>query len=93
MSVPRCDPYHIKQLNLAGLIEAEDVSSLSGFAWVATDLTPAGHEFLEESRDKGRWEKAKDVVREKGVPMTFKVMGTVLGKLAEMALNKVMSGM
>ena len=82
--------YHIKQLSLADLIKAEDNTTITGFDWIATDLTPRGHEFLEESRDKGLWEKAKGTVREHGAPMTFKVLGLVLAKLAEQAVAKMM---
>ena len=53
--------YHIKLLYQAGLIEAEDASSMGpdGFSWHAGSLTWDGHEFIEAARDDNRWNRTK----------------------------------
>ncbi len=75
--------YHIKLLYQAGLIEAEDTSTLGvgGFEWSASSLTWDGHEFLEAARDDNRWDKAKDVILKKGAGMPFDVLMQVLVKM------------
>lgn len=55
--------YHVQLLHEAGLIEAQDLSTLHGVAWKPKRLTWEGHEFLEAAREPSRWEKAKDVMQ------------------------------
>src|SRR5260221_9662339 len=59
--------YHVQLLNEAGLIEAECLQSMDegDFHWYPKRLTWEGHQFLDASRDEGRWKKVKDVVKEK----------------------------
>lgn len=68
--------YHIKLLNQAGLIEAQDVSSTGpgGFSWWAGSLTWEGHEFIEAARDENRWAKTKKFVLEKGGGLAFEAV-------------------
>ncbi|MES2493997.1 MAG: DUF2513 domain-containing protein [Pseudomonadota bacterium] len=51
--------YHIQLLDEAGLIVAQDVSSLSAYRWRAKRLTYRGHEFLNTIRDSGIWRATK----------------------------------
>ena len=51
--------YHVKLLNQAGLIEAIDLSSNTGYHWEPKSLTWEGQEFLEAIRKEGTWEKIK----------------------------------
>ena len=54
-------------LDEAGLIEAIDLSSRNGPAWLPQRLTWAGHEFIEASRDESRWHKALNLMKEKSI--------------------------
>ncbi len=51
--------YHVQILSEAGLIEARDLSSKSGYEWKPTRLTWYGHEFLDAARSDTLWERAK----------------------------------
>jgi len=75
--------YHIKLLYEAGLVEALDVSSSSGFCWEAKSLTWEGHEFLEASRNDSIWKSAKGILQEKGVGMSFDILKQVLIQLTK----------
>ena len=78
--------YHVMLLNEAGLIEANDLSTLGGPKWTPKRLTWAGHEFIEASRDESRWEKAKNIMKEKGSGMAFDVLRSVLIQLMTKAV-------
>ena len=73
--------YHVMLLNEAELIEANDLSTFGGPKWIPKRLTWAGHEFIEASRDESRWEKAKNIMKEKGSGMAFDVLRSVLIQL------------
>lgn len=80
--------YHVRLLSEAGLIEAEDRSGYGGDDWQPERLTWAGHDFLEASRDQGRWEKATKLVKEKVGGITLDALKAILIKLAtEAALH------
>lgn len=72
--------YHIKILAEAGLIEAEDISTMgeNGFQWWAKSLTWQGHEFLDAARDNSRWDKAKKLVSEKVGSLMFEALKIAL---------------
>ena len=72
--------YHVKMLHQAGLIEAEDSSSMGpdGFCWSPGSLTWQGHEFLEASRDETRWSSTKKKVQEAGGGIIFSVLKDAL---------------
>jgi len=78
--------YHVMLLNEAGLIEAIDFSSHDGLSWIPTRLTWEGHEFIEASRDESRWEKAINIVKEKGGGLVFDVLKGVLIQLMTKAV-------
>ncbi|MGD1082952.1 MAG: DUF2513 domain-containing protein [Candidatus Sulfotelmatobacter sp.] len=54
--------YHIMLLHQAGLIEATDLSTLSGVCWQPKFLTYAGNEFLAAAESDTVWNKAKSIV-------------------------------
>lgn len=56
--------YHIAKMGEAGLIEAHDLSSHSGYDWRASSLTYEGHEFLDTVRDGKVWKEAKRIADE-----------------------------
>src|SRR4051812_16606209 len=63
--------YHVYLLSDAGLLHAKNVSDLTYFEWAPSFLTWAGHEFLDASREEGRWQKAKKMVMEKTGGLSF----------------------
>jgi len=70
--------YHVKLLAEAGLIEAHDLTTRGGFDWRPSQLTWAGHEFLDAARSEGRWAKAKKFMVEKAGSITFEAMKDLL---------------
>ena len=77
--------YHVKLLAEAGLVEALDMSSFSGFEWQATSLTWHGHEFLDAARDETVWNKTKAVVQAQGGSLPFDVIKGLVAKAAAAA--------
>ena len=73
--------YNTMLLEDAGLIVAEDVSSQTAFIWLPLHITWAGHEFLDVSRDEGRWVKAKSIIENKGGDGTFEMLNELLTRL------------
>jgi DNA-binding transcriptional ArsR family regulator len=81
--------YHLRLLYEAGFIDATDSLTTMGSPhpeWRAKTITWEGHEFLESSRDKTRWEKAKGVITEKGGAMTLDALKLVLSELIRKAV-------
>jgi hypothetical protein len=77
--------YHIMLLDEAGLIEAEDLSTLSGMCWKPKRLTYSGHEFLDAARSDTVWQKAK--------AWTMKTTGTVALEGLKLALPLVVKSL
>ena len=65
-------------LHQAGLIHAFDFSRDEFTDWKPAFLTLQGHEFLEAAKDDTRWNRAKSQFKEKGVPMIFDVLKSLL---------------
>ena len=70
--------YHIMLLHEAGLIHAFDMSGDEFARWYPAYLTWEGHEFLEAAKDDTRWNRAKNHVKDKGVPMIFDILKSLL---------------
>ncbi|MNJ48384.1 hypothetical protein D3C77_435770 [compost metagenome] len=51
--------YHVMLLDEAGLIVAQDLSSMSRFDWRPMRLTISGHEYLDTIRDNEVWRLTK----------------------------------
>lgn len=75
--------YHIKLLIQAGLAEGEDLSSDSGDKWVVKTLTSSGHDFLDVSRNDTIWNKAKESIKSKGLPLTLDVLKMALSEVVK----------
>ncbi len=73
--------YHVKILDEAGLIKAHDLSSFRSDEWKPERLTWEGHEFLESSRDKNRWEKAKKIMADKVGGVSYELIKLLLTQL------------
>jgi len=79
---PAAVSHHILLLHDAGLIHATDDSTTAEFRMEANRLTWEGHEFLDAARNDTVWNKAKDIVKEKGGTIPFEVLKGLLIKLA-----------
>jgi hypothetical protein len=78
--------YHVMLLHEAGLIHAFDLSTMGGTDWQPAYLTWAGHEFLEAAKDDTRWNRAKRQFKDKGAPMVFDVLKSLLVSYAKQAV-------
>jgi Hypothetical protein (DUF2513) len=72
--------YHVMLLHEADLLEAIDASDSEGSDWRPVRLTWAGHEFLDAARQEGRWQKAKEIVKEKTGGLSFEAIKALLIK-------------
>ena len=70
--------YHIALMEEAGLISARDRSAIGVYYWSAGQLTFAGHEFLECSRDEAIWSHAKEQISRASGGLSFEVLRRVL---------------
>jgi hypothetical protein len=83
--------YHILLLKDAGLVEGylrqSDNAGILGYG--ISRLTWAGHDFLDASRDEGRWNQAKEIFSKMG-GVTFDVAKEVLVRLMMMGVSQVL---
>lgn len=63
--------YHFRLLDDAGLITAKCIGGGKRLHCVATGMTWAGHEFLDSVRTVTLWNRTKELVREKGLELSF----------------------
>lgn len=66
--------YHIMLMSEAGLIEAIDLTSTSGFHWLPGMMTPMGHDFLDAARESKVWSAVKKAIGEKLASMPIEVL-------------------
>ena len=82
--------YHILLLLEAGFVEGHKTATYdsSSPSAIATRITWAGHEFLDEARDKSRWKEALRLVQEKGGgAVSIGILTQVLSSLAKQSLG------
>lgn len=87
---PEIVSYHIQILDEAGLIEGHCHKSLNAplRCW-ANRLTWHGHEFLDEIKSDTIWNKTKEVLKEKGIDLSFDTITSgVKIVLESMLLNR-----
>lgn len=81
---------HVQLLDEAGLIGAENVSDQDDdIDWMPVRLTWEGHEFLDETREESRWEKAKKVVKENTGGLAFGALKMLLKQWGAEAVASV----
>lgn len=51
--------YHVQILHEAGLLVAQDLSSIGSYDWRPRRLTAEGHDFLDAARSDTVWQEAK----------------------------------
>ena len=79
--------YHVMILAEAGLIEAQDLSSMSGFDFKPKRLTWLGHEFLDAARSNTLWERAKDETLKQTGGLSLDLLKAALLHLGKQALG------
>jgi hypothetical protein len=73
--------YHSRPLLDARLITALDASSHDGEVYLITEMTWAGHDFLDASRNDTVWNKAEEIIKSKGGGFTLEILKPLLTKL------------
>src|ERR1051325_9948176 len=71
--------YHVKQMNLSGLIdatvmEAPSPGKLLPVKFIVHDITPAGHDFIAKIRNETTWVKVKTEVAKRSAPITIEII-------------------
>ncbi|HTG32261.1 MAG TPA: DUF2513 domain-containing protein [Thermoanaerobaculia bacterium] len=81
--------YHAYLLIDGGLARGADVTShgSEGPEAILESLTWEGHEFIDAARDDSRWQKAKNIVAEKGGGITLDILKSLLTNLTKSALG------
>ena len=75
-------------LHHAGFLDANITRFYGGgMAFLITDLTWAGHDFLDSARDEGRWAQAKERLGASFDSVSFTVLKELLEQLARGALG------
>jgi hypothetical protein len=75
---------HVMLLKDAGYVDA---TTLQHSAAMIRRITHDGHEFLNTSRDKTLWEKAKEQAKNLGAPITIATVKTLLDQLISARLH------
>lgn len=70
--------YHVGLLHQVSFVKALDASHLGGSQWVPTQLTWAGHEFLDSARNETVWQRAMATIRENGGSVSLEVLKSLL---------------
>ena len=79
--------YHVMILAEAGLIEAQDLSTMGGFDYKPKRLTWQGHEFLDAARSDTLWERAKKLTLEQTGGLSLDLLKAALLLLGKQALG------
>lgn len=79
---------HVELAQEAGLIEASVLKGVPPCACVLS-ITNAGYDFLEASKQKTLWDRAKHQLLANGLPLTVATIKTVLQSLINDALTKL----
>ena len=82
---PEMVHFHMYLMEQAGLIFAIDVTGggPGGPEMIPVWLSWTGYEFLDAARNDGVWNKAKGMLSDKGLGMSFDVLKQLLLKLAQ----------
>lgn len=86
--------YHCKLLHEAGLISAYSSQNADNHIYIFAvgALTWEGHDFLDKIRTDTVWNKTKDIISKKGLPMVLDVVKQVSTSLMTSMLTEAMSG-
>ena len=79
--------YHLKIMEQAGLVEQKVEYAANEPMWMYASITWLGHEFLDSVRNENIWNKAKDLVKTKGLELSS-VSFDVLKEFAKMLIKQ-----
>ena len=82
--------YSIKQLRDAYLIDALAPTSLGGTSYIINDITPSGHEFLNNVRENKIWNKVKNTSKDIGIKSLggmLKIASAVISEIIKSYIN------
>jgi DNA-binding transcriptional ArsR family regulator len=80
--------YHLELLTDAGLIKAETYKTWDApLKFHSIQLTWEGHEFLEAAKNETHWNRAKEVIKEKGSGLTFDILKALLLQLTRQTVG------
>jgi hypothetical protein len=69
---------HVQLAYQSGLIgKTLDTSNLTSFSCFVGNITNAGYDYLDKIRDDTVWNKTKEVIKKKGLPMVVDTIKTV----------------
>lgn len=75
--------FHIRLMHEAGLIEAQDLTTMAHICWKPKRLTYAGHEFLDAARSETVWNRAKDKLMGATGTLTMEGMKAALAEVVK----------
>lgn len=78
---PAVVSYHVRLLDEAGLVEAQDLTTSGNFEWQPKRLTWNGHEFLDAAKENSTWERAKKLATEKAGVLSFAALQEALSRI------------
>ena len=86
--------YHCNLLYDAGLVRAYRARYASDeiYAFGVGSLTWDGQEYLERIRSEGVWNKIKQTILGKGLPMTIDVIKTIATEIALQVVKSALTG-
>lgn len=85
--------YHCKIMHEAGLLShySDQHGNDTIYAYQVGGLTWDGNDYLDKIRDDSVWQKTKDVVAEKGLPLIFDTIKTISSAIITAAAEGVMN--
>ena len=71
--------YHCKIMHEAGLVSSFSAQYGDNIVWGLRvgSLTWNGNDYLDKVRDDSVWNKTKEVIKEKGLPLVFETIKTI----------------
>lgn len=81
--------YHFRQCSLSGLLVGFREMN-NGDCFIAIDLSPAGHSFLENTRKDKNWERTKEIAKRIGstsVDALVQISSNVITELIKAQFN------
>jgi len=84
--------YHCKLLYDANLISEYKAQYADNeiYTFSVSSLTWEGHDFLDKIKEDTTWNKAKNIINDKVLPMTFDVIKTVVTEIIKSSLRTML---
>lgn len=80
--------YTLKQLIDNGMLDGDCLGSYAGLDISVNDITPKGHEFLENTRQDTVWNKTKDLAKKAGSSSVSSLV-----RIAEQVITGMITGL